>query len=170
MIPCGLVRCAPEHFTSIFRVEDEDYYVGFEVLTAVIMKSTIFWDITLCSPLSVNRRFGGNILRSSACHLLSCWFLARLIFSSLKMKAICSPETSVDNGLHGFISQKTVLFMKVTVFEDVLLYSLVDSYRSSSGILVMIFQGTQCDIPEDSNLHNHCYENLRSDGIQDFLS
>jgi hypothetical protein len=34
--------------------------VGFEVLTAVVMKSTIFWDITLCSPLSVNQRFGGT--------------------------------------------------------------------------------------------------------------
>jgi hypothetical protein len=32
--------------------------VGFEVLTAVVMKSTIFWDITPCSPLSVNQRFG----------------------------------------------------------------------------------------------------------------
>jgi hypothetical protein len=28
--------------------------VGFEVLTAVVMKSTIFWDITPCSPLRVN--------------------------------------------------------------------------------------------------------------------
>jgi hypothetical protein len=34
--------------------------VGFEVLTAVVMKSTIFWDITPCSPLKVNRRFGGT--------------------------------------------------------------------------------------------------------------
>jgi hypothetical protein len=34
--------------------------VGFEVLTVVVMKSTIFWDITPCSPLSVNRRFGGT--------------------------------------------------------------------------------------------------------------
>jgi hypothetical protein len=34
--------------------------VGFEVLTAVAMKSTIFWDITPCSPLKVNRRFGGT--------------------------------------------------------------------------------------------------------------
>jgi hypothetical protein len=32
--------------------------VGFDVLTAVVMKSTIFWDTTPCSPLSVNRRFG----------------------------------------------------------------------------------------------------------------
>jgi hypothetical protein len=34
--------------------------VGFEVLTAVVMKSIIFWHITPCSPLSVNQRFGGT--------------------------------------------------------------------------------------------------------------
>jgi hypothetical protein len=28
--------------------------VGFEVLTAVVMKSTIFWGIMLCSPLSAD--------------------------------------------------------------------------------------------------------------------
>jgi hypothetical protein len=28
--------------------------VGFEVLTAVVMKSTVFWDIMQCSPLKVN--------------------------------------------------------------------------------------------------------------------
>jgi hypothetical protein len=33
--------------------------VGFEVLTAVVMKSSIFWDIMPCSPLEISRRFGG---------------------------------------------------------------------------------------------------------------
>jgi hypothetical protein len=28
--------------------------VGFKVLTAVVMKSTIFWDTMPCSPLKVN--------------------------------------------------------------------------------------------------------------------
>jgi hypothetical protein len=28
--------------------------VGFQVLTAVVMKSPTFWDITLCSPLEVS--------------------------------------------------------------------------------------------------------------------
>jgi hypothetical protein len=32
--------------------------VGFQVLTAVIMKNTVSWDITPCSPLKVNLRFG----------------------------------------------------------------------------------------------------------------
>jgi hypothetical protein len=36
------------------------FYVGFEVSTAVVMKSIIFWDMTPCSLLSCNRRFGGT--------------------------------------------------------------------------------------------------------------
>jgi hypothetical protein len=35
------------------------YNIGFEVLTTVVMKSAIFWDMS-CSPLKVNRRFGGK--------------------------------------------------------------------------------------------------------------
>jgi hypothetical protein len=70
-------------------------------------KSTIFSDITPCSPLKVNRRFGGTYcLRlqgrrlsrarnqlCSAFHLLSHRFLACLIFR--KIEATCSSETSV---------------------------------------------------------------------------
>jgi hypothetical protein len=37
-------------------------FVGFEV-TAVVMQSAIFWDITPYSPLKVNRRFGRTCLR-----------------------------------------------------------------------------------------------------------
>jgi hypothetical protein len=33
-------------------------FVGFEVLTSVIMKSSLFWYITPCSLLKVNRCFG----------------------------------------------------------------------------------------------------------------
>jgi hypothetical protein len=40
-------------------------YLGFEVLTAVDMKSSIFWDITMCSQLKVNRRFRWKSPRSS---------------------------------------------------------------------------------------------------------
>jgi hypothetical protein len=39
--------------------------VGFEVLTALVTKSAIFWDITPRSPLKVNRRFGGTSPPSS---------------------------------------------------------------------------------------------------------
>jgi hypothetical protein len=36
------------------------YYVRFYVLTEVVIKSYIFWDITVFSLLKVNRRFGGT--------------------------------------------------------------------------------------------------------------
>jgi hypothetical protein len=79
--------------------------VGFEVLTVVVMKNSVIWDITPCSPLKVNRRFRGT----SRVHLqgrrisearnqceaggkqVSC-----LAYSSaLKMEAIFFPEMSV---------------------------------------------------------------------------
>jgi hypothetical protein len=77
--------------------------VGFEVLTAVVMKSTLFWDITPYSLLKVNRRFGETYrLHLQVWRIIrarnqreSGWFLTRLI-STLKIEEICSSETSVD--------------------------------------------------------------------------
>jgi hypothetical protein len=90
-----------------------DYWVvGFEVLKAVVMKSNIFWIITQCSLLTVNRLFWwtyqlhlqGRISRtryqrerrrlavrclSPAFTLLSC-----SSYYTLKMEAVCSSETS----------------------------------------------------------------------------
>jgi hypothetical protein len=54
------------------------------------MKSIIFWDMTPCSLLSCNRRFGGTYRLPPACLLV----LAEIISSTLKMEAICSSETS----------------------------------------------------------------------------
>jgi hypothetical protein len=41
--------------------------VGFEALTAVTMESTIFWDVTPCSPVEIRQYFGG-----SHCFHLQC--------------------------------------------------------------------------------------------------
>jgi hypothetical protein len=49
----------------------------------VVMKSIIFWDMTLCSPLSFNLLAG----------------FSETISSTLKMEAICSFETSVETQL-----------------------------------------------------------------------
>jgi hypothetical protein len=70
------------------------------------MKSIIFWDMTLYSPLSFNRRFGGTyrlhlqgrrnrFSKPATCHLFARWFAER-ISSTLKMEAISSSETSVE--------------------------------------------------------------------------
>jgi hypothetical protein len=49
------------------------YYLEFEIPTAVIMKSSIFWDITPYSKLKVNRRFGGTgLCLPPAFTLVSC--------------------------------------------------------------------------------------------------
>jgi hypothetical protein len=35
-------------------------HLGFDILTAMVIISSIFWDIIFCSPLKVNIRFGGT--------------------------------------------------------------------------------------------------------------
>jgi hypothetical protein len=72
------------------------------------MKSTIFWDITPCSPLKVNRRFGGT---SSACYLFSVRYLARLLRPSRWRRYVPPKRRLTLNGLHGVISHKTVQFI-----------------------------------------------------------
>jgi hypothetical protein len=71
------------------------------------MKSTIFWDITPCSPLKVNRRFGGTCLhlqglrisqaRKQICLLPAFTLVSGSAYTStLKMEAICTSETSIE--------------------------------------------------------------------------
>jgi hypothetical protein len=66
------------------------------------MRSTIFWDITLCSPLKVNWRFG------SAFHLLSRWYPARLIRPWRWRQYVPPKHRSNFNELHGV----TLLWMR----------------------------------------------------------
>jgi hypothetical protein len=63
------------------------------VLAAVIMKSTIFWDLMPCSPLKANRRFGGTYRLRLQDRRINKQDSA--YSSTLKMEAICSSETSV---------------------------------------------------------------------------
>jgi hypothetical protein len=72
--PCSLLDVYPQysyHFTvHVYKnhhsnmnnklLNNWPQHVGSEVLTAVVMKSTILWDITPCSSLRVKRRFGGT--------------------------------------------------------------------------------------------------------------
>jgi hypothetical protein len=82
-VPPIMLLWSPYWFQKLMKsslLKKYHIYIGFEVLTAVDMKSTsttsIFWDITPCSPLKFNRRFRYS--------------------STLKMEAICFSETSVD--------------------------------------------------------------------------
>jgi hypothetical protein len=57
------------------------------------MKNAVFWDVAPCRSCEMNRRFGGTY------RLYDCYLLALVPsladFSTLKMEAIRSSETSV---------------------------------------------------------------------------
>jgi hypothetical protein len=76
------------------RLKNRVLVVGYEVLTATVMKSSTFMDITPCSPLKVNRRFGGT--QCFACCLLHAGFFLGLFFDLEDGGETCSSETSVD--------------------------------------------------------------------------
>jgi hypothetical protein len=114
---------------SILLLVSPYLLVGFEVLISVVIKSSIFLDMTPCSPLKVNRRFwwtwrfhlqGRRISSGSACHLLSRWFLDRVILQSWRCRRYVPPKRHLAfNELHGIISQKTEfsIFTWLTLFK-----------------------------------------------------
>jgi hypothetical protein len=82
-------------YMLLFIFFEHTITVGFEVLTAVVLKRTILWDIT-----------------PPACHPLSRWFLAQLIFRPWRWRRYVPPKRRLTlNRLHGVISQKMVLFI-----------------------------------------------------------
>jgi hypothetical protein len=85
----------PELFTEIELVAQNLFisikYVGFEVLTAVVMNSSVFWDVPPCSPLKVNRQ------QSPLCLPPDFMLVSCLAYSlTPKMEVICSSKMSVD--------------------------------------------------------------------------
>jgi hypothetical protein len=86
-------------------------YVGFEVLTAVVMNSIIFRDMTPCSPLSFNRRFGGTHRLHLNGILLAICLLAGLLNLFLRpwrRRRYVPPKRRLK--LHGVIPQNMILF------------------------------------------------------------
>jgi hypothetical protein len=77
--------------------ENNKNSVEFEVVK-LFKNSCIFLDIALCSPLKVNRSFGGMC----RLHLQFCFPRAFMLLyfvacpSTLKLEVTCSSETSVD--------------------------------------------------------------------------
>jgi hypothetical protein len=76
--------------------------IRFEVFTAVTMKNAVLWDVAPCR-YCVNRRFGktyclhllGRKIRGRGTSLSRWLQTATADFSTQKMEAICSSETSV---------------------------------------------------------------------------
>jgi hypothetical protein len=85
--------------------------VGFEVVTPVVIKCSIFWDITPCSSFKVNRCIGetcrihlqGQVL-SSTCYLLHAGFLLGSFFDHEWTRHVSPKHRWTFNVLHGIIS------------------------------------------------------------------
>jgi hypothetical protein len=78
------------------------------VLTAVVTKNIVFWDITLCWLLKVSGRFGGTF-RLLLQALLNCFhagFLLSLFFYLESESDVLSKRRFTFNGLH-VITEKT---------------------------------------------------------------
>jgi hypothetical protein len=97
----GLVHALPLHF---FKIQFNIIFPSAPVfhVACTVKKSSIFCDVTPCSSLVVNRRFGGSChplssgssraVVATGCMLASCSAYS----STLNMEAICSSETSLD--------------------------------------------------------------------------
>jgi hypothetical protein len=78
----GQMLCRNRQFTKQHQqviFEFRNIYIRSEVLTTMVNKSCIFWDITTCIPLKINWRFGGkrrlNLRTSSIRYVLHAGFL-----------------------------------------------------------------------------------------------
>jgi hypothetical protein len=103
-----------KHFTIIKKLNQIETVginmkitVGFQVLTAVVTKISILWDVMACSQMKVNR----NLL-----YLLptSLWFLPWFVLRPWSWRRCFPPNHRLTfNGLHGSNSQKRELFIQI---------------------------------------------------------
>jgi hypothetical protein len=111
--------------TFVWRVNSEELYeVWIRFNIKYRLKSIIFWNITPCSLLSCNRRFGGKYRLNLqgrrnnfvTCHLLTCGFLLSLFLRPWRWRRYFPPKRRLQlNGLHGVISQKIIIFITTAV-------------------------------------------------------
>jgi hypothetical protein len=115
-----------------------NYLITNIVLLTTKLKSSIFWDITPCSPLKINHCSGRTYHRH-----LQGRRISRAI-NQHENRCLCSPPA----------------FMLVSCSA----YSLTLKMEviCSSKTLVEFQQNIPHYIPEDSTLHNHRCENLKS--------
>jgi hypothetical protein len=69
----SIVRCLGTHGVSqlVSAATSNWLFVGVKALTAVVIKSSVFWDITPHSSLKFKRRFGGTLGLYLQCRKIS---------------------------------------------------------------------------------------------------
>jgi hypothetical protein len=85
-LPADSLDIASAHRPNRKHCFQQFLYLGFEVLTAVVMKSTTFWDIMLCSSLPYGRSIFNRISKMLSWHnIKSVGLPPRKISSFLRM-------------------------------------------------------------------------------------
>jgi hypothetical protein len=85
----------------------------------VVMKSSIFWDITPYSPLKVNRRLGGTCRLHLQGRRINQARNKREADSKQSLRHLPTKRRFTFNGLHGVISQMIELFqLSLKFFDD----------------------------------------------------
>jgi hypothetical protein len=99
--PDGRTRGRPMYIprSKYTNCLNKKVYVGFEVFTAMVIKSIIFWDMTPCTLLATCLLAG------------SCWNY----FFDPEDGGYVPPKCRLQLRLHGVISQKMILFKKVCI-------------------------------------------------------
>jgi hypothetical protein len=91
------------------------------VLTAVVMKSSIFWDITPCSGLKVNRRFGRTYRLALLATCFHSGILNWFVLRPWRWRRYLPPDRRLTfNGPHAVISQKIIVLDSVMFRRTVL--------------------------------------------------
>jgi hypothetical protein len=124
---------ARNHFDSNVYFPRLLCHVRYAVLTSVVMKCSIFWDIMPCSPLKVNRRFEEHVAFwfPPAFTLVSCSAYS----STLKMEA-CSSETSAE-------FQRTT---RCYILEDKIICMSLLKLAAASHNQTSVHYGQQCEL------------------------
>jgi hypothetical protein len=125
-----------------------------------LIRSSIFWDITLCNPLKVKRRFGGTCRLhlqgrriSQALHQRDAGGKQRC-YDTTEMEATCSSETVVDfqrttwcyipedRNLHNHRSENLKSYIESYQFYQ-LLHTVLRSQRSNLSRRLLSFIKTK---------------------------
>jgi hypothetical protein len=98
----NLIRPSELFYFHLWPIYWTSACVGFEVLTAFVMESTFFWDVTPCSALSVNRRFVGTYRLHIQWRWRRCSSETPVNFQRATRRYI--PEDSTFHTVYGFLS------------------------------------------------------------------
>jgi hypothetical protein len=123
--------------------------VGFGILTAVVLNSSIFWDITTCSPVKVNWLFRGTCrlhlqgrrISQARNQCESRWQAAWLILRPWRWRRHVPQKRRLNfNGLHDVISQKTELFMfnLISIFPLIPVFHLAVYHNIITNIIKLV--------------------------------